>query len=153
MRKPITTSEIQSALFYKYDKGSSIIAFNTRNVLPHEADVLVVRPSGVIIEFEVKVSTADFLADFKKKAKHEMLRTGNRSGPQRFYYACPPGVIPLHKLPNYAGLVHVKPHPDGNGIGIVTIIEEAPRLHSEIDETIYKRLCRSLMYRRLQELD
>lgn len=42
--------------------------------------------------------------------------------PNRFYYACPPGIIPLNELPRYAGMIHV----DGNN---AAIIKQAPFLH------------------------
>lgn len=43
--------------------------------------------------------------------------------PNRFYYACPPGIIKIEDLPPYAGLIHVKDQEDA------TIIKQAPFLH------------------------
>lgn len=42
--------------------------------------------------------------------------------PNRFYYACPPGIIPQEELPGYAGLIHVT---DGGA----KMIKQAPFLH------------------------
>jgi len=42
--------------------------------------------------------------------------------PNRFYYACPPGIIPVEELPPYAGLIHVE-----NDSGIM--VKQAPFMH------------------------
>jgi hypothetical protein len=43
--------------------------------------------------------------------------------PNRFYYACPPGIIGLQDLPKYAGLIHVKDQYDA------VIVKQAPLMH------------------------
>lgn len=43
--------------------------------------------------------------------------------PNRFYYACPPGIIGLQDIPKYAGLIHVKDQYDA------VIIKQAPLMH------------------------
>lgn len=147
-------NEVQNALFHAHDKGGAIICFNTNNALVHEADVLVLRKSGVTLEFEVKVSREDFKADFRKKDKHEQLARGYKFGPQYFAYACEPGVIPPHEVPAYAGLVHIirQYHPNrSNTVMLHTdrleVVKEAPRLHKEVNPGIHERICRSLMYK------
>lgn len=42
--------------------------------------------------------------------------------PNRFYYACPPGIIEAKDLPLYAGLIHVK---DGHAY----LVKQAPFMH------------------------
>jgi hypothetical protein len=145
-------SDIQLALFFEHDKGQNIIAFNTTKVLRHEADVVLLRPTGVTVEFEVKVSRADFLADFRKVIKHQQLKLGIEGGPQHFYYACEPGVIPIEKVPSYAGLVHVsrKENRRRGSQYEVEVVKKAPRLHKTPNHDIHLRLCRSLMYKALR---
>jgi len=59
---------------------------------------------------EVKVTTSDFRADFKKRKKHGRLGAGRDCVPRTFCYCCPPGVIPAEDLPPYAGLYHYLPN-------------------------------------------
>jgi len=42
-----------------------------------ETDFFVLQRSGICYEIEIKVSRSDFFADFKKKDKHDILRTGH----------------------------------------------------------------------------
>lgn len=153
-KEPLLCRDIQRALFTEYNKSGNIICYNIQNALAHETDVLVLRRSGVTLEFEVKVSYADFRADFRKTRKHHELAAGAVVGPQYFYYACAPGIIPVEKLPPYAGLVHVIRHYYLNSSKTVMldtdrvqIIKPAPRLHREANPGIHERICRSLMYK------
>jgi len=149
----MTCREIQEALFRAYDTAGSIICFNSTKVLCHEADVLVLRKSGVTIEVEVKVSRSDFMADFRKVEKHKQMQRGYKHGPQYFYYAAEPHVIPLDKVPAYAGLLHVFPAPQTRHISEtrVVVAKKAPRLHKEQNEGIHERICRTLMYKAWQQ--
>lgn len=68
-----------------------------------DADFVAVTPGGSIIEYEIKVSRADFLRD-RKKLRHEIYsleKPGNL--PNRFWYATTPGIISLDDLPTWAG--------------------------------------------------
>jgi hypothetical protein len=154
IKTALKCQEIQNKLFHEHDKGGAIICFNSTKALRHEADVLVLRKSGVTLEFEIKVSYADFLADFRKVEKHQQMQSGDTGGPQYFFYACEPGVIPPEKVPAYAGLVHVQRHYFPNRTNtyidhkdVLTVVKEAPRLHREVNEGIHERLCRALMYK------
>jgi hypothetical protein len=102
--------------------------------LPHytppkwwECDVFELTKSGYGVEYEVKVSHADFLADSKKERtrsrrktnesgeflgyedyttnKHELLAGHSDTGPSRFYYVAPAGLISREELPAWAGLI------------------------------------------------
>lgn len=61
-------------------------------------------------EYEIKISKADFLADFKKTRKHFLLKRGERVN--RFYYVVPfPANTPhdyilIGDMPKYAGLIY-----------------------------------------------
>lgn len=149
MSEALTCYDIQRALFLHHDKGGAVICFNSTRALAHEADVLVLRKTGVSLEYEVKVSRADFRADFRKLLKHRQLSKGNRQGPQHFSYACEPGLIGLDDLPDYCGLVHISRGRAYPGELIVTVLRAAPRLHKFEHVGIHERICRSLMYQAL----
>lgn len=86
-----TLYEIEVALaksqYFNYLRN--IVAFNVNGlsgVLPifHECDMLVCSKSGYLTEIEIKRSWSDFLADFKKKHKHE------GEGLISYFYYCVP---------------------------------------------------------------
>lgn len=88
-----------------------------------------------IYEVEVKLSRADFFADFKKSEKHQMLQNAfsfktkndvHAKTPNRIYYCCPEGMIKLEELPAYAGLLYI----EKNGIS-VRQVKLAPFIHKE----------------------
>lgn len=93
--------EIEVALarsdYFNFVKN--IVAFNVNGWgqnLPiwHECDMLVMTRSGYLTEIEIKRSWSDFLADFKKKHKHE-----SEGIIKRFYYAVPYSIA--EKVFNY----------------------------------------------------
>lgn len=108
-------------------------------VFSWESDKLIETRSGLIYEYEIKVSRSDYKNDFKnKKDKHVILegkeehipsyeeykkrfahygsdisdkyyRTENFKKPNYFYYAVPEGMIDISEVPSYAGLIYVLP--------------------------------------------
>ena len=108
------------------------------------SDLLIVRPSLLVVEIEIKISTSDFRADAKKTWKHGVLKTGTHSyeswgntfvvddtRPNYFYYALPDTIFGLVEVPQYAGLlaVHKKMHSLGGYDYEITVSKKAPRLH------------------------
>ena len=95
----------------------------------YEMDVFGVTRSLISTEIEIKTSYNDFKADFKKQAKHYLLSEGCNSSirniPNKFYYGCIPGIIPLKEVPPYAGLLYC------NEDGTIDIIKPCKMLHSE----------------------
>lgn len=89
-----------------------------------ESDFFCVSASGYAIEVEIKISKSDFKADFKKEMKHLNLVGDNPSAlkPNKFYYACPDGLISLVEIPAYAGLIY------WNGSSCRKV-KEAPFIH------------------------
>lgn len=82
--------EIELALckskYFSYLRN--IIAFNVNGIssklgIWHECDMLVLSKNGYLTEIEIKRSWEDFLADFKKKHKH------NSELIKYFYYCVP----------------------------------------------------------------
>lgn len=116
-----------------------------------ESDLFAITKSEYSIEIEVKISRADFRADFKKK-KHEWIESlmnGNayfqherrdfggsnnscsvgwkdlkQSIPNKFYFACPDGLISPEEVPSYAGLIHC-----GKNSYDYEVVKKAPILH------------------------
>lgn len=116
-----------------------------------ESDFFVQKQNGYSYEFEVKISRSDFFNDFKKTAKHSILKEskyedvftdyakndlGNyekvlkkeiknwTKKPNKFFYVVPENLISVNEIPEYAGLYYFKN-------GSLTKIKDAPFLHKE----------------------
>ena len=117
-----------------------------------ESDITVFEKCGSLVEIEWKNNLEDFSIDFFKNAggysrklekrrprrkrvddptivyKHDLLK--NRNVPlKQFYFACPGGVIPREKIPEYAGLIYIEP--DFFNTGQAFMIKKAPILSKE----------------------
>ena len=81
-----------------------------------EMDLFVMKQSGIITEYELKISRSDFLADFKKKwgpdFKHDLLKSGKRKC-NRFYFVVPENMVTIGEVPKHCGLIYCpkKRHP------------------------------------------
>lgn len=142
---------------YLYDKYSTSL-YNVSNIYffehPYkETDFLVIQNNGHIYDIEIKISKADFKADFKKISKHSILDKGTyvrpyttfgrklvdgereiylpltpipaKNRPNRFYYAVPENLINVKEIPSYAGLLYIKAN------GEIIKVKEAPLLTKE----------------------
>ena len=71
-------------------------------------DIFRLTERQFLIEYEVKTSRADFLADFKKNEgkKHNSIQAGMLAN--RFFFVVPEGLISENEVPSYAGLIYVK---------------------------------------------
>lgn len=89
-----------------------------------ESDAVVATMAGQVIEYEIKVSRADFVRDCHKLRNR--IYAGEKPGerPNRFYYATTPGIITDADLPAWAGWYELA---DGK----LTLRRKAPRLHKE----------------------
>lgn len=98
-----------------------------------EQDAVHFLENGLCYEYEIKTRKFDFMDDFKKVNKHKKLKeaflnkdkTKSFDTANRFYYACPPGIIDKKDVPTYAGLVEVDEHK-------VRIVKTAPVLHRHL---------------------
>jgi hypothetical protein len=119
-----------------------------------ESDFLIVTKAGYAVEFEIKISRADFLADKRKVKKHSILEKGtfsrswgefshhdyatktdvykqlsedieHKKRPHRFYYVVPSGMLASSEVPKYAGLMCVYEN------GQIEKVKEAPFIHKE----------------------
>jgi hypothetical protein len=104
-----------------------------------EIDVLKLTRSGYTYEYEIKISKNDFKADNKKIEKHQNYsdvynniprlwwggKSKDREGiPNYFIYVAPKGIIPIEKIPDYAGFYEI----DNN---YLKCIKKAPKIHRE----------------------
>jgi hypothetical protein len=150
-----TTKVIEKVLIQNLaDRQFPIYLRNYQNGGFSEADIFGISKSGQMYEFEIKVSRADFKNDFKNKNyKHDLLSNGDakhtynlwKKGrktnetydrivlPNRFYYACPEGLIQINEVPIYAGLIYISES------GKYIEIKPAPLIHHyKANEAIYK---------------
>lgn len=77
----------------------------------YECDVCLVTKSGMITEYEIKISRGDFFADFEKRwsrlqpTKHEELQQG-KLGRNYFYFIVPKDLVRLSEIPDHCGLIY-----------------------------------------------
>jgi len=115
----------------------------------HECDVYAITKTGYGVEVEVKISVADFRADFKKKKrKHKAFAMAMQvdcspgfatGGPRRYYFAAPKGMIGIDDIPDYAGLLYAQRYEatQWNKEGIViTVAKPAPVLRAAKKVTV-----------------
>jgi hypothetical protein len=78
-----------------------------------ESDFFAVSKTGYSVEVEIKISKSDFTADFKKETfqrenKHEILTCDSKvNKPNKFYFACPEGLIKPEELNINYGLIWI----------------------------------------------
>ena len=112
----------------------------------YEMDLFRLTPAGLITEYEIKVSRADYKADFCKEQtgcgnKHALM-TGGQCACNRFYFVVPKKMIRPEEVPPYAGLLYYK------GRRGFDVVKNAPLIHKEKQAaTIYKELAVSLSFR------
>lgn len=154
-----TEEYIQKKLDGFFAENTKKYVLENLYVFSWESDKLIETRSGLIYEFEIKVSKADFKNDFKKKDKHVILEgkethiptfdelepkykeryeknylVSHFKKPNYFYYAVPEGLITVEEVPEYAGLIYVLPYNDINKDGNLVwggfyIAKQAPKLH------------------------
>lgn len=138
-----------------------------------ESDILSITKSGIVHEYEIKVSLSDFRKDSDKADKHEILKTGSRnlsdyekrfidngSGvtwcdydpaskrvkhrrPNYFYYACPQNLIPASEVPEHAGLIYLS-----DKYSLFEFVKPAPILHKEkVEDKIKQHIITSFMFK------
>jgi len=155
-----TEEYIQKKLDGFFAESTKKYVLENLYVFSWESDKLIETRSGLIYEFEIKVSKADFKNDFNKKDKHVILEgkethiptfdglepkykemyeknylVSHFKKPNYFYYAVPEGLITVEEVPEYVGLIYVLPYNDINKDGKLVwggfyIAKQAPKLHN-----------------------
>ena len=113
--------KINNELIYQIGERGDIILPNYYLGM-WEADVLRIRRSGLVYEYEVKTTRADYFNDFKKefkgwkstRNKHKELENGIREC-NRFFFVVPENLITKDEVPVYAGLVYYREYQDYKG--------------------------------------
>lgn len=98
-----------------------------------ESDFFCISSSGYVYEIEIKISRADFKNDFKKSLslqgsplKHDYLLDSSKEfRPNKFFFACPDGLINLEDIPAQYGLIWV------NEKGFARYIRDSKFLHKK----------------------
>jgi hypothetical protein len=92
-----------------------------------ESDIITINKNKYISEYEIKISRADFKADFLKTDKHSFMSDvynynfSSEHVPNYFYYVTPPGLLDKKEIPEYSGLIEVGMY--------VRRVKRAPILH------------------------
>lgn len=89
--------------------GHKIVCANVSHLFSGQMDVISVNTRGIVIEYEIKISRSDFQRD-KRKAKRtrfEFPSMYEDKLPNKFYYVVPAGLIKVHEIPNWAGLIYI----------------------------------------------
>lgn len=151
-----TEEYIQKKLDGFFAESTKKYVLENLYVFSWESDKLIETRSGLIYEFEIKVSKSDFKNDFNKKDKHIILEgkethiptfdglepkykeryekhylVSNFKKPNYFYYTVPEGLITVEEVPEYAGLIYIIPDDGEYHYTWFRIIKSAPKLHNE----------------------
>ena len=117
------TSEITERLLqWAPNKGE--IVFPNIYIGRYEMDVMLIKGTDYIYEYEIKVSRGDFKNDFNKNKrryqgrsedgkeaiylteyKHDLVKEG-KDVCNRFFFVVPKDMISLEECPNHAGLIY-----------------------------------------------
>lgn len=132
-----------------------------------ESDLLILRNSGTVVEYEIKLSVSDFRAGLKKKqiispynknrrvnkihknqkyiTRHEYLTKG--LGANMFYYVAPDEVISRVDIPEWAGIIRVAPNNSANVCSRV-LKKRARKLHKKkASEVMKEKIMTSCYYK------
>jgi hypothetical protein len=137
--RPLTERVVQNALFWMMRSSHHSICPNFTPHRWYENDIFAITKSGYWHEFEIKLTKADFKADANKRppswrtgigqtpaTKHELIAAKHPTGPNRFYYVLPAGVVDDADVPEWAGIMRVT---NGPTRAWITRTRQAPWLH------------------------
>lgn len=119
----MTEQSIQRLLFLRHRSAQFVLP----NYTPpgwYECDLFVLSAAGYSIEYEIKLTKSDFMAEKKKRLKHEHLSYRDAGVPTRFFYVVPDGLVLIREVPDYAGLVYIDR-------GSMVFVRPAPRLSKD----------------------
>lgn len=117
--------------------GHPLVCPNVNFLLTGQNDLISVNRSGLLIEYEIKISRADFFRDAKKNKGQSFINSFRVDRtPNQFYYVVPIGLVEMEEIPSWAGLMYV------NDKGIPYSKKKAPMIHTKKHDllTIYKKI-------------
>ncbi len=161
----LTERIIASRLWDKYGVGQWACA-NIHHYA-FESDLLILRKSGTVVEYEIKLSVSDYRAGLRKKqvinphnkngrqnkiwdhqkytTRHEYLQRG--MGANMFYYAAPGEVLEQVDIPKWAGVILVNANSTSGSCGS-RMIKKAPFLHkNEPSKKLKEKIMTSCYYK------
>lgn len=169
MSEPIQITEgdiARNLMFARYRRSFVLPRYTPRQWW--EADVFELTGAGYFREYEIKLTLADFRADVEKRkekqwqriglpsddeTKHQRLARGDPSGPTQFWFVAPVGVIPMDQVPDWAGLIEMRPYQPRQPLRMYEIqLKRAPRLHQAKSDPKVEVHARSVIYYRLHTL-
>lgn len=105
----VTTNQVEISLMHWCDIRRNVVVDRIKHInglFAFEADMLMVRPSGYMIGFEIKVSKADFNADKKKSHFNNPVRYEKF---RHYYYVVADNIVDhaLNNIPEFCGLMSV----------------------------------------------
>lgn len=117
------TKIIQESLCkYLAERGHESLCENYGHTIA-EMDVASLSKSGMLHEFEIKISRADFIADKSKRKWSYYESKFEFHLPNYFNYVCPENLIAPSEIPVYAGLYYYNN-------GEIRMIKAAKRTHN-----------------------
>lgn len=139
----MTTKEIQKLIgIRQVMKSHNPVCENVKYLFSDfELDVLSMSKSGMLYEYEVKISHSDFKADAKKR-KHEYYRNHPNNSPNYFSYVCPKDLISKNEIGESVGLYYVEN-------GELVEIQKPKILHKQLMDkvNIMEKICRVMAER------
>jgi len=134
----MTTKDIQKAIGkMQVLKFHTPVCENVKYLIgDFELDVVSISKSGMLYEFEVKISRSDFMAD-KKKRKHIFYTERPDRSPNYFSYACPKDLIKPSEIGSGVGLYYI----DGEDVIEIQSPKRRHKIIHDINE-ISKKICR-----------
>ncbi len=115
-----------------------------------ECDLFVITKSLITIEYEIKMTKADYLKDFEKRTtlskKHDLIENGERTN--RFYFVLERDIDVV--VPKYAGLIEFKVY---DGYIRFEKKKDAPLLHkNKAEDKLIRRCANKLLWRYYAEI-
>jgi hypothetical protein len=111
-----------------------------------ECDILRITKSSHLVEYEVKVSRADFKADASKEcrwqSKYDNIKAGGRVN--RFFYVVPEGIIHKDEVPDWAGLIYAIKIKGHNQVVFNTVKMAKMLSRFPMAPTSYKKIANNL---------
>lgn len=164
MTAELTERSIQRALHFALRSSAHVMLPNYTPAGWFEMDLCVITKHFRLVEYEIKLSRSDILADAKKEMvrfdferhvpysnqpqnKREMTRRGDLRGPSRFIYVIPKDLLRsvVDAIPDWAGIYVAST----NGVYVwVRQHRAAQQLHRHgVDRRLPQNMMRSAYYR------
>jgi hypothetical protein len=134
-----TEARIQNALYEWLDLKKHRLIVPLAEWGSGISDLVSVDRHNLLFEFEIKLSRADFRADFRKTKHHYMKHRekfpptvgGLLYIPSSFYFVTTKNLVRPSEVPSYAGLLYATPALDGHTYACDWFIQvrRAPVLH------------------------